>query len=175
MLARAFIILGIAAAAAIELPQYLTKVAPAPVENADAAVQDEPSVQKANASTRPGHARIAADAQGHFKARFKLNGKPVDGLIDTGATLIAFNQSTARRLGFNSASLDFKYPINTANGKTLAAYVKLATIEIGDVRVRDVDAFVMKDQALSGTLVGMSFLKRLSSYTVADGALEMKF
>ncbi len=32
---------------------------------------------------------------------------------------------------------------------------------------------VLKDEALSGTLIGMSFLKRLSSFQVADGSLKL--
>jgi aspartyl protease family protein len=50
----------------------------------------------------------------------------------------------------------------------------LDRVEIGGIRVRDVEAFVLKDEALSSTLVGMSFLKKLASYAVADGSLSMK-
>ena len=171
MLARSLFIVGLAVVAAIEVPSYLSKQSL--TEPGSEPVQTTPLVSQVAVSAS-GRARIVADGQGHFQARFLLNGKPVDGLVDTGATLIAFNQSTARHLGFGADSLDFKYPIDTANGRTLAAHVELRTIEIGDIRVRDVDAFVMKDDALSTTLIGMSFLNRLSNYRVADGALEME-
>jgi len=39
------------------------------------------------------------DARGHFSAEFKLNGRKINGMIDTGATLIAINLSTARKAG----------------------------------------------------------------------------
>jgi len=64
--------------------------------------------------------------------------------------------------------------VNTANGTTKAAHVILDRVEIGGIRVRDVEAFVLKDDALSFTLVGMSFLRRLASYSVADGSLSLK-
>jgi aspartyl protease family protein len=121
-----------------------------------------------------GMIRLQADAQGHYTGNFRMNGKPVQGLIDTGATYVALNESLARRLGFSGNQLDFRYAVNTANGQTKAAHVMLDRIEIGGIRVRSVEAFVLKDEALSGTLVGMSFLQKLASYSVADGSLSLK-
>ena len=56
---------------------------------------------------------------------FRINGKPIRGLIDTGATYVAVNKSTARRLGFGAADLDYRYSVSTANGETKAAFVKI--------------------------------------------------
>ena len=117
---------------------------------------------------------IKADSSGHYRADFRLNGRPVDALIDTGATLIAINRSTARRLGVNLTNSDFKHEVKTANGVTRAAATMLETVEIGRIRVRDVQAVVLEDQALSGTLVGMSFLSRLSGYKVEYGELVLE-
>jgi aspartyl protease family protein len=52
--------------------------------------------------------------------------------------------------------------------------VTLDRVEIGGIRVSGVEAFVLRDDALSSTLVGMSFLQKLASYTVADGSLSLK-
>jgi aspartyl protease family protein len=52
--------------------------------------------------------------------------------------------------------------------------VTLDRVEIGGIRVRDVEAFVLRDDALTTTLVGMSFLRKLASYSVADGSLSLK-
>ena len=49
----------------------------------------------------------------------------------------------------------------------------LNRIEIGGISVRDVQALVLPDKALSGTLIGMTFLSRLSSFRVEDGALHL--
>jgi aspartyl protease family protein len=56
----------------------------------------------------------------------------------------------------------------TANGKVKAARVQLKSIEIGTVAVRNVDALVVRGKQLNFPLIGMSFMKKLSSYT-ADG------
>lgn len=117
---------------------------------------------------------LEADATGHYRGTFKLNGKATEAMVDTGASLVAINETTARRIGVSIASLDFKYPISTANGETRAAHIRLQRVEIGSVRVDDVDAFVLRDKALSGTLIGVSFLKRLGSYSAEGNRLRLE-
>lgn len=117
---------------------------------------------------------LEADATGHYRGTFKLNGKATEAMVDTGASLVAINETTARRIGVSIASLDFKYPISTANGETRAAHIRLQRVEIGSVRVDDVDAFVLRDKALSGTLIGMSFLKHLGSYSAEGDRLRLE-
>jgi aspartyl protease family protein len=115
--------------------------------------------------------RIAADQYGHFTADFRLNGRSVGAMIDTGATLVAMNASTARRIGIKVTPADFKYAVKTANGETRAAGVTIGRLQIGRISVDDVEAVVLDDRALDGTLIGVSFLKRLAKYQVENGAL----
>lgn len=122
----------------------------------------------------PGEETITAGTTGHFNANFRVNGRDVEGLVDTGATFVAINEQTARRIGISLSGLDYRYAVTTANGTTQAAHVTLDRMEVGSVRVRDVDAFVLKDKSLSGMLVGMSFMNRLKSYRVQDGVLTLK-
>lgn len=122
----------------------------------------------------PGTHAIAANETGHFLDIFRLNGKSIDGLVDTGATFVAMNESTARQLGFTGNGLDFRYAVNTANGPAQAAHVVLDRVEIGPLRVQSVEAFVLKDDALKGTLIGMSFLRKLKSFSVEDGKMVLK-
>lgn len=106
--------------------------------------------------------RIDADARGHFLSEFKLNGRRVEAMVDTGATLVALNLSTARRLGLGIDATDFKYSVETANSSTRAATVILKSLEIGRIRAENVEAVVLDDKALSNTLIGVSFLNRLT-------------
>lgn len=110
---------------------------------------------------------------GHYTGTFKMNGKPVNAMVDTGASTVAINVSTARRLGFSPAALDFRHNVNTANGSIKAAHVVLDRVEIGSIRVKEVDAFVLSDDALTSTLVGMSFMSKLKSYTAEKRVLRM--
>lgn len=118
--------------------------------------------------------RLAADPRGHFNAEFRLNGRLVPALVDTGATLVAVNQSTARRIGIHLVSSDFTGTVETANGRAKAALARIERLEIGRIEVRDVDVVVLEDKALSGTLIGMSFLSRLKRFHVEGGALMLE-
>jgi len=117
------------------------------------------------AVARAGTTVLEADATGHYRGTFRLNGKAIEAMVDTGASLVAINETTARRIGVSIASLDFKYR---------AAHIRLQRVEIGTVRVEDVDAFVLRDKALSGTLIGMSFLKRLGGYSAEGDRLRLE-
>ena len=86
---------------------------------------------------------------------------------------MALNRSTARRLGIKLDQGDFKYEVRTANGKTKAAAVMLDRIEIGRVEVFKVEAMVLDDSALSQTLIGMSFLKRLRNFEISGDTLVL--
>jgi aspartyl protease family protein len=118
--------------------------------------------------------RLPADARGHFEAGFKLNGRNIQAMIDTGATVIALNESTARRIGIVLTPSDFTYAVTTANGKAKAAAATIDAVQIGKIYIEKVPAVVLEDSALSGTLVGMSFLKRLSKFQVENGAMVLQ-
>lgn len=144
----------------------------------------EPSVQRpqiaraenrepANRPANGRSVRIAAGRGGHFRVEARLNGAPVDVMVDTGATMVAMNESTARRLGIRLGPADFKYAVNTANGVARVASATLDAIEIGPVRVRNVEATIARDEALSTTLLGMSFLGKLRRYEVDRGTLVL--
>ncbi|WP_265516022.1 retropepsin-like aspartic protease family protein [Nitratireductor luteus] len=118
--------------------------------------------------------RIPADARGHYEAEFKLNGRRIDALVDTGATFVAINQSTARRIGLKLARSDFRYKVNTANGEAMAATAEIASLQIGRIHVDNVQAVILEDKALDGTLIGLSFLNRLASFQMQNGTLLLE-
>lgn len=171
MLARTiFLLIGLSVSAT-QIPALVEKFQPRPETAVD---KSEAATEVAKPQTVSlGGVNLKADARGHFNATFRINGKSFDGLVDTGASMVAINETIARRLGYGVNSLDFKYAISTANGQTMAAYVKLDRVEIGAIRVQNVDAMVLKDNALSNMLIGMSFLKQLSSFKVSVGEMRL--
>ena len=120
---------------------------------------------------RTGGDRIAltADARGHFVTAGSIEGKPVQFMVDTGATVIAIGQGEADRM-----RLDYKSgrPVRmaTANGSTQGWMVKLRNVRVGDVTVYDVDA-VVTPAGMPAVLLGNSFLNRFSMRR--DGDLMM--
>jgi len=116
---------------------------------------------------------IKSDSRGHFEVTARMNGRKVKVLVDTGATSVAINKSTARRLGIRLAPSDFKYVVSTANGKVKAASATIDRIQIGPVSADNVRAAVLPDRSLDGTLLGMSFLNQMRSFKISNGELVL--
>jgi len=116
---------------------------------------------------------LRADPQGHFQVDAVINGHSVAMMVDTGATFVALDQDTARRLGITPDRSDYTMPISTANGTIGAAPVTIAEIRIGTVVVRNVQASVVPSNTLGVNLLGMSFLKRLSKFEIGGGQLVL--
>ena len=102
---------------------------------------------------------IAADTRGQFFTSGAVNGRPVDFIVDTGATLMTLSRADATRIG-----LDYRggrpAKATTVNGVVHGWRVSLASVRVGDVTVRDVDAIVVDNDTLPVGLLGMSFLGR---------------
>jgi aspartyl protease family protein len=118
---------------------------------------------------------VRRDERGHFHVEGRVDGRRMDFLVDTGASIIAIPEREAARLGIHPARREYTAQIRTANGTILAAPTRLNMVEIGGgLIVRDVTAVVMPDGALSENLLGMSFLSRLRRFEVADGRLVLE-
>ncbi len=110
---------------------------------------------------------------GHFVVDAEVNGVTVRFLVDTGASDVTLTPRDARRLGFDLQGLSFHRTYRTANGTVRGAPVRLGNVEIGPISLQNVRATVnAADMDLS--LLGMSFLSRLSSYEVASGTLTLR-
>jgi aspartyl protease family protein len=117
---------------------------------------------------------LKASHGGHFITDADINGSSIKVLVDTGATAVALSYEDASDAGLRPGSLDYNIPVSTANGMAKAARVKIDRIAIDGIEVEDVEAFVMPEGALNGTLLGMSFLSRLDSFKVEDGILYLR-
>jgi aspartyl protease family protein len=117
---------------------------------------------------------LVADPAGHFLLTSTVDGVGVRMVVDTGASIVSLSQEDAHRAGFNLEPSKFTAKVLTANGVILAAPVMLKEIAIGDISVRNVAAVVMPKQALPISLLGMSFLSRLSSYEVTGSKLILR-
>jgi aspartyl protease family protein len=111
---------------------------------------------------------------GHFVTTAQINNASIEVLVDTGASAVALSYEDAKTAGLQPGTLKFDVPVNTANGVAYAARVTLRKVAIGTVRVSDVDGLVLKKGSFSGTLLGMSFLGRLSGFSIEKGRLILK-
>jgi aspartyl protease family protein len=117
---------------------------------------------------------IARDGRGHFATEGRIDGQRIAFMVDTGASVIALNESSAARFGLRPTPGDYRATVTTANGTVKAAPTRLAMVEIGGLVVRDVDAMVLPDEALSENLLGLSFLSRLKRFEYANGKMILE-
>jgi aspartyl protease family protein len=108
---------------------------------------------------------------GEFAVAARVNGARVTFLFDTGASVVVLTAADARRAGIDTTGLSFDVPVTTANGSALAAETRLDTIAVGPIVLHNLRALVARPGALEESLLGMSFLERLKSYTVERGRL----
>lgn len=118
--------------------------------------------------------RLRRRLNGHFTANVEVNGRPVSMIVDTGATSIVLRPQDARKAGIDVDVLTFRVPVLTANGRTMAARVRLDKVCIGPLDRQKVEALVAQPGALTQSLLGMSFLSRLRSYEFSGDFLTLR-
>ncbi len=105
--------------------------------------------------------QIYRDASNMFRTVGSINGYPVDFLVDTGATSVAFNSDLAKRLGIQYKLDGVETVVATASGKALAYSISLDQVKVGEIMLRNIDAVIIEGSSPSTPLLGMSYLGRL--------------
>jgi aspartyl protease family protein len=118
--------------------------------------------------------RIRRRPDGHFVVKTQVNGVSLMMLVDTGASTVVLKPADAQRLGIDVERLRYSVPVQTANGTTYAAHVRLRNLTLGPITLNDVEALVAKPGALKENLLGMSFLSRLRSYEFTTDMLTLR-
>lgn len=117
---------------------------------------------------------ISVRPDGHYWTRALVNKKAsVEFMVDTGASVVALTYKDAQKMGLRPESLDYKWEIRTAGGITKGASVRIDSIQINQVHVRNVDAMVLRKD-LDQSLLGMSFLRELYSYEFRGDRMIIK-
>jgi aspartyl protease family protein len=133
-----------------------------------------PQSPAASSSANPRSVVVPRDGRGHFEVEARIDGRHLNFMVDTGATVIALTADDAARLGIRPAPREFVAEVRTANGTVRAAPARLDRVEVGDLVVHDVAALVMPEGALSDNLLGLSFLSRLRHFEYTDGKLVLE-
>jgi aspartyl protease family protein len=115
---------------------------------------------------------LTAGTGGHFVTEGQINGKSVQMVVDTGASVVSMGAADAQRMGLNYQSGQM-VPMSTANGVIPAWRVKLATVRVGDVLVYDVDS-VVTSGSMPYILLGNSFLSRFQMTRTNDQMVLQK-
>jgi aspartyl protease family protein len=170
MLKPVALLAAVIVAAAVVTPDLLARLAQ-PSERAAPLPAETPAPVS---NDHGGLVRLNADRNGHYFTEIEVNHRALDALIDTGATVVALRYEDARSLGLVFPGDKYDVVVRTANGEGRARRVKLRSVSVGTITIRDVEALVAEQGALSTNLLGMSFLNRLARFEVQRGQLVLE-
>lgn len=101
---------------------------------------------------------LERNRSGHYVVTGMINDKPVEFLLDTGATEVVIPIKTAEYLGL---SLGRRSRAMTANGPIVVYSTIIAKLTIGEIRLADIRASINPNMQPQGILLGMSALKQI--------------
>ena len=154
------------------MAQMADKIAPASPALANAGVRTASTETIGQAGSRS--LIIPSDVRGHFLTEGRIEGQRIGFMVDTGASVVALNETSAARFGLRPSRGEYTATVTTANGTIKAARMRLAMLDVGGLIVRDVDAMVLPDEALSENLLGLSFLSKLKRFEYARGQMVLE-
>lgn len=102
---------------------------------------------------------------GHYIAPGRINGEPVQFLVDTGATRISVPLSLANRLGLKQG---YASQATTANGLVTVYATELDEVRLGSIVLRNVAGNINPGMPGEVVLLGMSFMKDLEMVQRGD-------
>jgi len=102
---------------------------------------------------------LSADTRGHFVTMGAVNDRPVQFVVDTGATFVALPAADASRAGIDYRKGELGLT-KTAAGVVPVYRVRLDKVRLGGIELSGVDGVVI-EQGLDIALLGMSFLNRV--------------
>ncbi|TAJ56288.1 MAG: TIGR02281 family clan AA aspartic protease, partial [Brevundimonas sp.] len=148
------------------------------LNHADARGQAQAATPPAvHAPAAGGPAQVLKAADGHYWADAMIDGRSgpraVRVMVDTGASVVALTPADAARLGLRLKADDFSGTVITASGPVRAAPVELGAVAVAGARVERVEALVV-EHGLPHSLLGMSYLGRLSSFSATPAEITLR-
>lgn len=99
---------------------------------------------------------LSADSYGHFHTRISINNVEVQGVIDTGASMVAISAETAHEMGISLAGSKLAV-FQTANGSVYSYIKVMPLVKVGEIEMYNVEVSITER---SPTLIGMNVLQR---------------
>jgi len=135
-----------------------------------AALQSGPECLGSQCTQTDGHAAVSLQARGnHFYAPVSVNGRTIEGVIDTGASLVSMSADTARLFGIDFSGGSRGKSL-TANGVTEVKVVTVPSLSVAGIAVPNVQVSV--GDSKHPILIGMAFLKYVRT-NIEGGTLTL--
>lgn len=109
---------------------------------------------------------------GHFSVRTTVNGKSVDFLVDSGASITSISGDVADSAGVDFDRSSIPVIVSTANGSAKAWRGTIGSFDVGGIRINEHKVLV-SDNLGDVNLLGMNFLDSLSGYSVQGDKMTL--
>ena len=116
---------------------------------------------------------IPKEIDGHFHLTVTINDRPIEFLVDTGASDIVLTREDAARVGFDPNRLDYWGMANTANGTVRLAIIRLETVRLGEFIDKNIRASVNK-APMEKSLLGMRYLSKFRAIEISNDQMILK-
>ncbi|MEJ2408423.1 MAG: TIGR02281 family clan AA aspartic protease [Novosphingobium sp.] len=114
---------------------------------------------------------VSQRVDGHFWVEARLNGVPVEFLIDTGATYTGVSRSTAARAGLQPDESNEGIVLDTANGPIVARKATANSLRFGGIEANGLTVAIAPNTQSEVNVIGMNLLSQLKSWRVEDNKL----
>ncbi len=137
-----------------------------------AMVEERLSAPTPPARTEGQSLRVPIASDGHYWIDGAINGTPARFLIDSGASVTALSEQTARAAALNFGPGQPTVIMVTANGKVEAQRSRIGMLIIGPIRASDLD-IVISPAFGDVNVIGMNLLSRLKKWGVENGEMVL--
>ncbi len=125
-------------------------------------------------ATGGGEAILRPGWDGHYRTIANLNGSSIEMLVDTGASLVLLRHEDAIAANIDLANLQFNLPVTTAGSQAFVAPIVFEAITVGGVTLHNIRGAVATPGLLHTSLLGMSFLQKLSETVIRGDRMILR-
>ena len=111
--------------------------------------------------------QLTKSEDGHYYADILVNGKIINFLIDTGASITTIKASDADKIGIPISSLKYLSPVQTANGIAMFANHNVKSIQWLN-RELGPSILHVSNNGLNQSLLGMDIIRKFDRFSILD-------
>lgn len=130
--------------------------------------------ERADAPDAPVETRLPVAWDGVYRAVAQINNTSIGAIVDIAAPLVVLQYEEAERIGLQPQRFKFDKRVTIADRKVIAAKFALLSVRIDAVEVFEVEAAIAAPGTLEASIIGLSFLSRLSTVAIVKDSLLLR-